>query len=198
MKHLAYAVIFLLALLAVASPAVAQDARSLPAPSADKAQIVFIKPMGGPWGSFDTGIFELKDGDRAVLGVLDGSSKLAVEVSPGEHRFMAFTGFVAHFLDAKFDAGKRYYVMARFIYGAGFQLRPIRRTGPSDFNATAPDFAHWLSDTKISVADAKRAAWFESKKKRIDKAQANAQKLWDGKTPEQRLELTLSPDDSLE
>jgi hypothetical protein len=38
---------------------------------------------------------------------------------------------------------------------------------------------------------------FASKKHKIDKVQARAQQEWDGKSAEQRAELTLTPDDSL-
>ena len=198
MKHFINTMFVLLAFVASLGAVKAQDARSLPAPSSDKAQIVFLKPMGGPWSGGGTGIFELKDGNRTLMGVLPGNSKLVLEVSPGEHRFMSFTVKFAHFLDAKVEAGKRYYVLARFIYGSGFQLRPIRRAGSSDYNATTPDFRQWLSDTEIAKPSEKRAKWFERDKEYIDKAQVTAQKSWDRHTAEEHAELMLTPDDSLE
>jgi hypothetical protein len=197
MKYFVNVVLVLLALLASSGAASAQDAQSLSPPPADKAQIVFLKPMGGPWGSFSAGIFSLNGADRELLGVMGGNSKLVVEVSPGQHRFMSEMYSVAHLLDANVEAGKRYYVVVRFIYGNAFQLRPVRRTGPSDFNATAPDFPHWVSDTKISEPKASEMSSFARKKQKIDKAQARAQQVWDGKSAEQRAELTLTPDDSL-
>lgn len=187
-------VLAVFALILVARPALASDSE----PPAGQAQIIFLKPMGGAWGAFNTGIFEVKPEGRELLGVLGGNSRIVINVSPGEHRFMAYTVSFAHFLDANVEAGKRYYVLARFIYGSGFQLRPIRRTGPSDYAATSPDFPGWVSDTRSSDPTAKEISWFERSSVKIDKVQAKAQANWTAKTAAQRLELTLVPADSIE
>ncbi len=199
MKYFAGVIFVLLAFIASFSSAKAEDAQPLPAPSPDKAQIVFLKPMGGAWGAFASGIVDVKGSDLEVLGVMHGNVKMIAEVAPGEHRFLAasYGGSAGHFLDANVEAGKRYYVVVRFIFGQGFQLRPVRRTGPSDFNATNPDFPHWLSDTKPAEPKAGEVSAFENNKKMLAKALAVAQRQWDARTAEQRAELTLTPDDSL-
>ena len=198
MKNFVSLIFVLLAFMASFGSAKAEDAQPLPAPSPDKAQIVFLKPMGGAWGAFAAGIFDVKGSDTEILGVMHGNAKMTAEVAPGQHRFLAasYTN-VGHFLDANVEAGKRYYVVVRFIFGQGFQLRPVRRTGPSDFNATNPDFPHWLSDTKPVEPKAREVSAFGNDKKRIAKSLAAAQRLWDAKTAEQRAELTLTPEDSL-
>lgn len=173
------------------------SAQALPAPSPDKAQIIFMKPMSGAWGAMNTAIFDAKADGNEQLGVLDGGTKLVVEVSPGEHRFMSATMSLVHLMDAKVEAGKRYYVVARFIYGNGFQLRPVRRTGPSDFNAQSPEFPKWVSGTKVAAPSAKEVDYFVRKKDKIAKSRAMSEEIWSKKSDSQRAELTLVPEDSL-
>ena len=65
-------------------------------------------------------------------------------VAPGHHvvREQPSGGAAtAHIMEADVAAGKRYYVLLRFIYARGMQLRPIRRTGPSEFSVANKEFA---------------------------------------------------------
>jgi len=189
------------ALLAIAFPLSSLAAtegrdRGSSAARAVQPQVVFLRPKGGSAGGGRTRVFERGPGGSKELGGFKGESKLVVNVSPGEHRFMANTLSKVHFLDAKLEAGKRYYVLARFIYGNGFQLRPVRRDG-SDYSAATPDFAQWLQETPTIAPAAVDTAWVEHFTPLTDEAIAHAQKGWDLKNEWQRSELTLRPEDSL-
>ena len=61
---------------------------------------------------------------------------------------MVRTVAITQFLDATVEAGHRYYVLARFIYGHGFQLRPLRPSAPAttEFSTANPKFKEWLAD----------------------------------------------------
>jgi hypothetical protein len=66
--------------------------------------------------------------------MLGSKVNIVQNVDPGKHLFIAHTVSFSHFLEADVEAGKRYYVLLRFIYGRGMQLRPIRTSGDSEFS----------------------------------------------------------------
>lgn len=171
--------------------------QTLPAPPADAAQIVFLEPINSIQGLFPVGIFEVESDKRTLLATTGAHSKTVVNLAPGKHVLMAnHSGMIAHFLEANVEAGKRYYVLLRFIYAHGFQMRPLRLTGPSDYAITNKDFPKWLSTTSFVDKTAESDAFFETNKERVDKSQAKGWADWLAKTPEERMELTLNPQDA--
>ena len=179
-------------------PAAAIVLPDIPPPPADKAQIVFLKPTRGAFGALIAGIYSMDGGTRQLLGVLDKESRIAVDVAPGRHRYMANMGGFAHFLDAEVEAGKRYFVVARFVYAQGYQLRPVRPGTAGDFDAGQPAFTEALASTAIREVNPKTLAWFaKHDAKAIAKSQAKGEETWARKTDAERAELTLRPGDSL-
>ena len=118
-------------------------------------------------------------------------------MEPGQHRFMSHLQGIGHFLDAEVEAGKRYFVLARFLYGQGFQLRPIRPGTDTDFSAGHPQFAEWLDGTEVLPTNRQRAVWYGRKTAKLDKIQARTLKTWERKTDAERAELSLRPEDAL-
>jgi hypothetical protein len=172
--------------------------QDLPPVPEDKAQIIFVKPGGGMWASWPVGVLEIVGEQRQLVGVLGQKERVAYEVSPGKHRFMShITPAVVHFLDAEVEAGKRYVVLVRFIYGNGFQLRPIRPGEGGDFSTSNPEFAQWLSDTDAASPKHPKVRWYQRKDKKAAEHQAKYQVTWDRKTDAERAELTLGLQDAL-
>jgi len=172
--------------------------QTLAPPPADKAQIVFLEPINAIQGMFPVGVYEVHGSERTLLAQLASHTKSVQLVTPGHHVFASNPGGVAHIMEADVAAGKRYYVLMRFIYAQGMQLRPIRPTGPSDFSVANKDFAEWVSITRFVD---KTAAADEHEKKfdtYLVKAQAEAQADWLKKTPAQRAELTLNVGDAID
>ena len=135
---------------------------------------------------------------RTLLTMLPSKSKSVHLVTPGRHRFMSNFGAHSYVMDANVVAGKRYYVLMRFIYGMGFQLRPIRTTSASDFSTVNPDFASWVSSTPRFVQVTPLANEMDVKHKAgADKAQAEAVAVFAKKSDAQRAELTLNPEDAV-
>lgn len=171
--------------------------QELPAPQPDKAQIVFLNPAGSIAGAFLAGIYEIKKDQREFYGMVGSKNKLFINVDPGQHLFMSNSIGVAHFLDANVDAGKRYYVLLRFVYGRGLQLRPIRPVGNDEFSASNPQFESWKKDASFVVKTPEADAWYAKYKQDfVDKGQEKGWAEWQAKTPEQRAELTLNRNDS--
>jgi hypothetical protein len=172
--------------------------QTLQPPPRDKAQIVFLEPINSLQGMLPNGIFEV-DGpsNRTLLATTGAHSKAVVLLNPGRHMLMANQGYMGHFLEANVEAGKRYYVLLRFIYANGFQLRPLRRSGPSDYTVQARDFPSWVSTTRFVERTPESDAFFEKFKDQMDKGQAASWKTWLDKTPKERAELTLNPEDAI-
>ena len=183
-------------------PPVFVDAPSpeLQPPPADKAQIVFLEPVNKVQGYFPVGLYELSGDTRTLFAVTGSQTRTVLLVEPGKHRFMSTNILTkVHFLDADVEAGKRYYVLVRFIYNEGFQLRPIRTTATSDFNMVSADWKQWITDTPRNVVKAPLGdEQFGKEKvvKRIDKAYAKAVEAWNKKTDAEKEELHLTTGDA--
>jgi hypothetical protein len=172
---------------------------ALTPPPADKAQIIFLDPINAIQGMFPVGLYEVNGTERTLLAELASHTKSVQLVTPGHHVFASnFGGGDAHIMEADVAAGKRYYVLLRFIYAQGMQLRPIRPTATSDFSVANKDFPEWVSITHYVE---KTAAADEHDKKfsvNLAKAQADGLADWAKKNPTQRAELTLNVGDAVD
>lgn len=172
--------------------------QTLAPPPPDKAQIVFLEPINGIQGLFPIGLFELEGEQRTLLAATGAHSKVAVLFTPGRHTLMANqSGMMAHFMEANVEAGKRYYVLLRFVYGNGFQLRPLRTSTVSNYNVVGKDFPNWVAETRFVDKTPDSDAFYEKYKDNIDKSQAAGWKNWLAKSPQERAELTLTPQDAV-
>jgi hypothetical protein len=173
--------------------------QTLAPPPPDKAQIVFLEPINAIQGMFPTGVYEIEGDQRRLLAMLASHGKSAQLVAPGHHVFMSNAGGgTAHIMEAEVEAGKRYYVLMRFIYANGMQLRPIRPTAGSEFSVANKDFPEWVSIThfvdKTPDADAFALKWAKG----IESAQAAGLAAWQKKSAKERAELTLDKGDAIE
>jgi hypothetical protein len=173
--------------------------QAVPAPRQDKAQIVFLNPSNAISGAFLAQIYEVKDDGKEFLGMLGSKTKMYVNVDPGKHLFMLNQAGLGQFVEANVDAGKRYYVMTRFVYGRGLQLRPVRPAGGDpEFTVGNPRFSGWLTECQVVVKTKDADDWLAKYKDRVDEAQARGKTEWGAKRPDQRAELTLNRGDSVD
>ena len=181
------------------APLFADSSAPLATPPADKAQVIFLDPINAIQGMFPIGVYEVHGSERTLLAELASHTKSVQLVTPGHHVFASNAGGgTAHIMEADVAAGKRYYVLMRFIYAQGMQLRPIRPTGPSDYSVANKDFAEWVSITHF-VEKTPAADEFDKKfNAGISKAQADGLADWRKKTPAQRAELTLNVEDAID
>jgi hypothetical protein len=181
------------------APLFADASVTLTPPPADKAQIIFLEPVNAIQGAFPVGVYEVNGTERTLLAELASHTKSVQLVTPGHHVFASnFGGGTAHILEADVAAGKRYYVLLRFIYAQGLQLRPIRPTATSDYSVANKDFAEWVSIThyveKTPAADEHDKKFSTG----IAKAQADGLADWARKNATQRAELTLNVEDAVD
>jgi hypothetical protein len=177
---------------------VESPSQTLAPPPPDKAQIVFLEPINSIQGLFPVGLFEMEGDQRKLLATTGAHSKVALLFTPGHHLLMANqSGAVAHFLDVNVQAGKRYYVLLRFIYANGFQLRPLRPSGTSTYTVVGKEFPSWVAETRFVDKTPDSDAFFDKYKDTVTKSQAAGWQNWLAKTPQERAELTLNPQDSV-
>jgi len=172
--------------------------QTLAAPPADQAQIVFVEPINKIQGLFSNGIFELTGEQRTLLAVTAWKSRTAILIPPGKHTFYASQGGVGHIMEGNVEAGKRYYVLLRFIYANGFQLRPLRAAGTSEYRVTSNDFPKWMKETHWIEKTPEADVYFgQTIKEALDKVQLTAISNWQAKTAAEAAELTLNPEDAV-
>jgi hypothetical protein len=165
---------------------------TLPAPSPGKAQVVFLRPSSyfPAMGSF---LYEVRDGSRVFISAIQGYNKVLWDAQPGETLFESNNGVMAHFLSAELVAGRRYFVLVRPIHGYGFQLRPLRTDGTTEYNTSLSDFPSWVASTQ-RVEPTEGARSLSTHRDFADMA-AKGRAEFDGKSAEQKAELTLRASD---
>ena len=172
--------------------------QTLPAPRPDQAQIVFLHPGGGLIAMLGH-VYELNGEQRQYIGTLGAKTKLVYNAPPGRHTFMSNSVGYGHILDADVDAGKRYYVLLRYVHGRGQQLRPVRNVGGDpEFTVGNPQFRQWLAQSQVVTRTAEAGDWQTKYKSFHDDAYARGWKEWQEKRPDQRAELTLNREDSID
>jgi hypothetical protein len=170
---------------------------ALAPPPADKAQVIFVMPKNLFVPTLAVELYDVNGSENTLLAMVPSNGKTVHLVAPGRHQFMTHFGSAGtHIMDADVVAGKRYYVLMRFIYASGFQLRPIRTSGPSDYSAMNKDFPSWLSSTHFVTKTPEADAWYATNKQGVMNDQAAALGVWAKKSPEQRAELTLNANDA--
>jgi len=169
---------------------------TIPAPPEDQAQIVFLEPINKIQGMFPVGIFVVEGGQRRLINVSSWRSKSVANLPPGKH--LLYSAHGGHFMEANVAAGKRYYVLLRFIYAHGLQLRPVRPSGDSEYRVNGPHFPKWMKQTNRFVKMSPDAeAQFDVNKAFVDQAQQKALENWQAKTPAEIAELTLNVEDAV-
>lgn len=172
--------------------------QTLPPLTSERAQIVFVHPGGG-FIALLSHLYELNGEQRQYLGTLGAKTKLVYNVAPGQHVFMGNSVGFGHILEANVEPGKRYYVLLRYVHGRGYQLRPVRNSGGSpEFTVGNPQFRQWLAESQVVNRTAEAEAWQTQYKSFNDDAYARGWKEWQEKRPDQRAELTLNPEDSIQ
>lgn len=194
-------VVITLALTACVTPIVLHKAsavQELPAITPGKAQIVFMRPsntiISGAFAGF---LYDVKDGNDQLISPIMGGSKVIYEVDPGQHVFMSNGVVIAHFMDANVEAGKRYYVLVRYVHAYGLQLRPIRIDGTTEYNTALKDFPSWLKGTQRVESSEAVTGFLTQYKAGYEETRAKGFKEWQEKSPTQRAELTLNASDGV-
>jgi len=96
-------------------------------PSAGKSMVVFMRPSTLGF-AVQSSVFNVTEGDPELVGLMPAKHKMAYELEPGKHLFMAI-GESADFMHADLAANKTYYALVTPRMGAWkarFSLEPIK------------------------------------------------------------------------
>lgn len=155
--------LFLAALLAVimlsGCAGAVKNMRVVPAdqvvtsPVQGKAMVVFMRPATMGYAIQST-VFEVKQDEPELVGIVAAKKKVGYQVEPGKHLFMV-VGESADFMSAELDAEKTYYALVTPRMGmwkARFSFKPV-----SAAELKTPEFNKWYDACewveKIPAAD---------------------------------------------
>ena len=133
MKKIIYSTLFLTLILSlngcsgkVRNMNIAPKEKITMTPSKGKAKIIFIRPSSVAF-SVQSSIFEIKNKEPVVVGIVPAKKRIVYEVDPGKHLFMVL-GESADFMKAELLADKTYVAFITPRAGwikARFSLEPI-------------------------------------------------------------------------
>ncbi|MFD0320539.1 MULTISPECIES: hypothetical protein [Lysobacter] len=169
-----------------------------PKPEAGKALVVFLR-SSFVGSAISSSVYEAPDSETRFLGVVQNKNKLAVQVEPGDHRFMVIAEN-ADFLDAKVDAGKTYYVLISPRPGAWkarFSLLPIHNRADAKYSVQSADFTKWMASGQYVAINAEANEWYEKNKASVAEKKADYLIKWNKMAPADRQELVLHAEDGV-
>ena len=197
-KFLILMLIVLFASGCASSKMIDSTTQELVAPSADKAQIVFIR-SSFVGSAIQASIFDVTSSDAQFIGILSNAKKLSHSIDPGEHTFMV-TSEAADFMKANLIGGKTYYAIVTPRMGAWkarFSMLPVRRGTAGDFQYESDRFQGFLKGTKFSENTPASNAWYEENRENIATRQDEYWAVWQQKSEADQKERTLNPDDGV-
>lgn len=167
-------------------------------PAPDKVKIVFMRPSPTGGGVLYD-LFDVVDGQLNFVGELARQTKMVYETTPGQKVFMASSPRAADFMLGNLSGGKIYYAILRPHFGTGGVIpRPIKvNANDREESMSSPDFASWVKDTKLMAPNAEAKAWFNQEKGRFQDAYKDYWSRFQRKTPEEKAERTLNPQDGV-
>jgi hypothetical protein len=192
----------LLALLLTATPVFAKKVQMVPAadqnpkPAEGKALVVFFR-ASAYGAAIASSVYSAPDDSTTFLGIVRYKDKVAVQMDPGQHRFMVIAEN-ADFIDAELEAGKTYYVLISPRMGmwkARFSLFPIHDASTDEYNVQSPQFKQWMTKTAFVEIGPAAQAWYDENKASVEEKKADYLQKWNKMLPKDRAELVLHPQD---
>lgn len=172
--------------------------QELVAPSADKAQVVFLR-SSFVGSAIQAVIYDATDGGAEFIGILSNGKMLAHEVDPGKHVFMVVSE-AADFMEANLVGGKTYYAVVTPRMGAWrarFSMVPVRHGGPGEFQYDSDQFRGWIKESEFSQNTPESYAWAEENRSSVLTKQSEYWQVWQQKSPQDMAERTMNPDDGV-
>lgn len=119
-----------------------------------KSMIIFMR-SSNLGGAIQSSVFEIKNGNPVLVGIISADTKISYQLDPGSHLFMV-VGESADFMSAELESNKTYYVRVSprmGLWKARFSLEPIHsveRDSPV-FNESLEE-CRWVRNTAASDA----------------------------------------------
>ena len=122
------------------------------APEPGKSLVVFMRPSGFGF-AIQSSVFEVRDNDPLLIGIVAAKAKVGYKVEPGKRLFMA-VGESADFMTVELEPNKTYYVQVTprmGLWKARFSLDPVHKADleKADFKSSF-DECRWVEKTPAS------------------------------------------------
>lgn len=159
-------------------------------PAQGKALVVFLR-ASDQYRGMQSSVFRVgSDGVLSLVGILAVRTKVAYQLEPGTHLFMAI-GEGAEFMTANLQPGMTYYVLIDSRPGkwkARFALEPVRAAmlDTSEFRSSLADCI-WVEKTADSEL------WAQSNRNSIEGKRAKSYPKWQAESAGKK--ATLMPGD---
>jgi len=168
---------------------VAPEGKGIETPQSGKSKVVFMRPSGVGY-AVQSSVFEIKNNEPSIVGIVAAKTKVAYEVEPGEHLFMV-VGESADFMSATLEADKTYYAMVTPRMGwwkARFSLKPVHAG-----ELGSDQFKTWLDECQLVEPSEETAAWAKENSVSVQQKYDKYYKAWLEKEAAERPKL--SPED---
>ena len=162
------------------------------------AQVIFMRSAFIAQ-AIQASVFDVTDGTPKFIGILSNDTKIAHEVTPGEHMFMV-VGESADFLKANVLANKTYYTIATPRMGfwkARFSLFPVRNDATGKFEYHTKKFDGMLNDSKFVKSGPKAEKWARDNANSINQKLKEYLPEWLEKDVNKQQEATITITDHL-
>jgi hypothetical protein len=173
--------------------ALAADKTAIPASQPGHAQVVFMRSSTVNM-LVGTDIYDVTSGEPKVVGDISNNRKVVLDLPPGDYTFMVGNMPWLDFMQASVLADKQYFVIVAPHWPTNFSPRAIKRQGEGDFVYSSPEFAKLLKKTKLAEPPEAMKA---DKLEKVAMFYKEQWEKWQAKTPEQKAELTIRPEDSI-
>ncbi len=193
------ATVFTSTLLVTSAFASTKSSKTEFPPTEDQAVVIFMRPsiLGA---AIKSPILDISGDEYQVIGNFNAGKKIAYYCDPGERRFMSM-GENVDFLDAKFLAGKTYYVQIIPKMGAmkaRFILKPYKENSDDpDFSLNSKKQQKSFKKCKFVETDDKDREWAENKSDKITERMAKFTEKWNAKEESERQSLSISENDGV-
>ena len=151
-------------------------------PDSGKSMVVFMRPSGFAFG-VQSSIFEVKDDQCVLIGIIAAKKKVSYQLGPGEHLFMV-VGESADFMSAELEAGKTYYALVTPRMGAWkarFSLKPVH-AGELD----TAQFKEWQEGCEWVIKTADSDDWARKNMTSIQSKREKSYEKWMSKDASER------------
>jgi hypothetical protein len=173
--------------------AVAADKAAIPAAQPGHAQVVFMRSSTVNM-LVGTDIYDVTSGQPKVVGDMSNNRKVVLDLAPGDYTFMVGNIPWLDFMQASLLADKQYFVIVAPHWPTNFSPRAIKHQGQGEFLYSSPEFAKLLKKTKLAAPP---EAMKPDKLEKVAMFYKEQWEKWQAKTPEQKAELTIRPEDSI-
>ena len=181
-----------LLMTAAAGFAAGPEKGALPDVPAGQAQIVVMRSTTVN-ALVSSLLYDVTSGTPKVVGKISNNRKVVLNVPPGDYVLMVGPMGMFEFMQASVSADKRYFAVVAPVWPANYFLRPVRHKD-SSFLYSSKDFDRLLKKTKL--ADPYTESMDEKEIQKLDEFYRMRWEKWQTKSAEEKLALSIRPEDS--